>query len=72
MAFLSGYSLARLQYGVNSLIPKEEGNYNINRLRTILLYEADFNFNNKLLGKGIMQSVDENNTSSKGRGISVL
>ena len=52
--FLSGYSPQRWQHGVNTLTPKEHGNYRVNRLRTILLYEADFNFNNKVLGKRIM------------------
>ena len=60
VAYLSGYSPNRWQYGVNSLIPKEEGNYNIKRLRTILLYEADFNFNNKLLGRRMMQAAEDN------------
>ena len=59
VAYLSGYSPSRWQYGVNSLIPKEEGNYNIKRLRTILLYEADFNFNNKLLGRRMMQAAED-------------
>ena len=56
--FQSGYTPARWKYGVNSLIPKEAGNYRVNRLRTILLYEADFNFNNKVLGRRMMQSAE--------------
>ena len=33
---------------------KEPGNFNIERLRTIVLLEADYNMNNKLLGKTAM------------------
>ena len=47
--YMSGYSPKRWQTGTNAIIQKETGNYKINRLRTILLYEADFNFNNKIL-----------------------
>ena len=32
-------------------LQKVEGNYRADKLRTILLYEADFNQNNKFLGK---------------------
>ena len=49
--FTSGYSPRRWQFGVNSILTKEPGNFKINRLRTILLYEADYNFNNKILGR---------------------
>ena len=45
--FMTGYSPKRWQFGVNSLLTKERGNYRIHRLRTILLYEADYNFNNR-------------------------
>ena len=38
---------------------KEAGNFEINRLRTILLYEADFNFNNKILAKRMIQTAEE-------------
>ena len=34
---------------------KKTGNHNINRLRTILLYEADFNMMNKQVGRLMMQ-----------------
>ena len=57
--FMSGYSPERWRTGTNSIIPKETGNYNIKRLRTILLYEADFNFNNKTLAKRMMASAEK-------------
>ena len=59
--FTTGYSPKRWQFGVNSLLTKEPGNYNINRLRTILLYEADYNFNNKILGRRMMFDAESNN-----------
>lgn len=49
--YMSGYFPERWRSGTNSIIPKETGNYKINMLRTILLYEADFNFSNKLFAK---------------------
>ena len=52
--YLTGYFPIRWQNGVNTLIPKEAGNFRVGRLRTILLYEADFNFNNKILGMRMM------------------
>ena len=57
--FMSGYSPERWRTGTNSIIPKETGNYNIKRLRKILLYEADFNFNNKTLAKRMMISAEK-------------
>ena len=58
--YLTGYSPTRWQNGVNTLIPKEAGNFRVGRLRTILLYEADFNFNNKILGMRMMQEAEKN------------
>ena len=57
--YMTGYSPNRWQYGINSIIPKEHGNYRINRLRTILLYEADYNFNNKILGRRMMKRAEQ-------------
>ena len=58
VSYLSGYSPKRWQRGVNTLIPKEAGNFRVEGLRTILLYEADFNFNNKILGLRMMQNAE--------------
>ena len=57
--YISDYSPERWRTGTNSIIPKEIGNYKINRLKTILLYEADFNFNNKTLAKRMMKTVEK-------------
>ena len=59
--FMSGYSPQRWQFGINSLLTKEHGNFRINRLRTILLYEADYNFNNKVLGRRMMYNAESAN-----------
>ena len=59
--YTSGYAPLRWRVGTNSIIPKELGNYNIKRLRTILLYEADFNFNNKILAKRMMHIAEDEN-----------
>ena len=59
--FLTGYSPKRWQFGINSLLTKEHGNFRIDRLRTILLYEADYNFNNKILGKRMMYHAEREN-----------
>ena len=54
--FSTGYSLERWQTGLNVRIPKKSGNFNVEKLRTILLFEADCNQNNKHLGRMMMQS----------------
>ena len=48
---MTGYSSTRWKFGVNSLLTKERDNYKIHQLQTILLYEADYKFNNKTLGR---------------------
>jgi len=36
------------------MLEKVAGNVNVEKLRIILLFEADFNYNNKWLGRAIM------------------
>ena len=45
--FMSGYSPKHWKQGINVIIEKVKGNVRVEKLRTILLYEADFNLNNK-------------------------
>ena len=40
------------------MIEKANGNYKVETLRKILLYEADFNMNNKYLGRDITQKAE--------------
>ena len=57
--YLTGYLILWWQHANNTLIPKELGNFRVRRIRTILLYEADFNFNNKLIGFKIMRKTEQ-------------
>ena len=63
--YQTGYSPKRWQYGVNVMLEKEEGNAKVDRLRTILLYESDFNFNNKMIGKNMMQEAERSGTLAR-------
>jgi Reverse transcriptase (RNA-dependent DNA polymerase) len=51
----TGYSLKRWQTGINVMIPKKEDSVRVDKLRTIVLLEADFNFLNKIIGKRMMR-----------------
>ena len=44
--FRSGYSPQRWRQATNVMILKQAGVYDIDKLRTIVLFEADFNHNN--------------------------
>ena len=52
--FRTGYALKRWLQGTDVELQKEPNNWNIERLRTIVLIEADHNMNNKLLGRRTM------------------
>ena len=52
---MSGYVPQRWMQGLNVMLEKKPGVAKVTRLRTILLYEADFNHNNKLMGRAMMQ-----------------
>lgn len=58
VTYLTGYSSNLWQYGINIIIPKETGKFRVDRIRIILLYEADFIFNNKTLGTKMMKQVE--------------
>jgi len=55
----TGYSPDRWKHGLNVLLEKVPGNVNIEKLRIILLFEADFNANNKWIGRAVMQRAEE-------------
>jgi len=46
----TGFSPACWKKGLNVMLEKVAGNINVEKLRIILLFEADFNYNNKWLG----------------------
>jgi len=50
----TGYSPHRWWEGLNVMLEKMLGNFNVEKLRIILLFEADFNSNNKWLGHAVM------------------
>ena len=51
----------RWQKGVDVMLQKQQGNYRVEKLRAILLYEADFNQNNKRYGRQIINLAEKYN-----------
>ena len=58
--FRSGYSPSRWRNATNVMILKKEGNHELDKLRTLVLFEADFNHNNKFLGRKMMHHMIDN------------
>jgi len=46
----TGFLYDRWKKGLNVMIEKSAGDFTVEKLRIILLFEADFNANNKWLG----------------------
>ena len=63
--YMSGYSPKRWQIGLNVMLEKISGNCRVDKLRTILLYEADFNMMNKYIGKTMMKYAEDHDLISK-------
>jgi hypothetical protein len=62
----TGYSPERWQNATNVMILKKAGLYSLDKLRTLVLYEADFNHNNKFYGQTTMHhSIIGNNKIAK-------
>jgi len=57
----TGYSPARWRKGLNIMLEKSLGNFNVEKLQIILLFEADFNANNKWLGRAMMLNAEQYN-----------
>ena len=55
VAYSTGFSYSRWKKGIDVQLLKKKRNYQADKLRTILLLEADFNMNNKALGNNIMR-----------------
>jgi len=55
----TGYSPARWRKGLNIMLEKSPGNFNVEKLRIILLFKADFNANNKWLGRAVMFNAEQ-------------
>ncbi len=63
--YVTGYSLKRWRQGTNCMIEKP-GNWRVEKLRMILLYEADFNFlNNNFRRDAIRQEETHNEVAAE-------
>ena len=56
--FTTGYSPPKWQYGVMVMLQKKAKVDLVDQMRTIVLTEADFNFNNKILGRLTLQKAE--------------
>jgi len=54
----TGFSYDRWKKGLNIMIEKTVGDFNVEKLRIILLFEADFNANNKWMGRAVMYQAE--------------
>ena len=62
-----GLPLGQWSFGITVLLEKIMGNTYVNKLRAICLFEADFNWLNKLIfAKRMMQLADECNAIPEG------
>ena len=61
----TGFSLMRWRVATNVMILKKAGLFNIEKLRTLCLFQADYSHNNKFLGKSIMDHAVANGQISK-------
>jgi len=57
----TGYSPMRWHKGLNVMLEKSPGNFNVEKLCIILLFKADFNANNKWLGQVVMFNAEKLN-----------
>ena len=63
--FRTGYSPPRWKEATNVMILKKAGLFNIEKLRTICLFQADFNHNNKHFGRQLMKHAVDNEMMAK-------
>jgi len=61
MPLTTRYAPTRWKKGLNIMLQKQTGNLNVKKLRMIVLIEADFNMNNKWLGRAIMLPNEQKN-----------
>jgi hypothetical protein len=55
----TGISPKRWQQGTDVMLKKQTRNFRVDKLRAILLYEADLNQNNKKLGRDMMYTAED-------------
>ncbi len=63
--FATGHIPPKWKVGVSVMIHKKAMVDLVTKLRTVTLLEADFNFNNKILGKRTMEHAERNNLIAK-------
>jgi hypothetical protein len=56
---ISGYSPKRWQKAVDCMLLKQKGNYNVDKLRTIVLFDPEANLNFKFLGCTVMAHAEK-------------
>ena len=61
LPYSAGYVPLRWRKGTDVMLLKKEECFLVNKLRTIVLYEADFNAENKRLGKDAMKAAIKHN-----------
>jgi len=59
LALLSSRALERWKKALNMMLEKLAGNDNVEKLCIIMLFKADFNNNNKWIGKQVMLTVEK-------------
>lgn len=57
----TGYTLNRWKQATDVMILKKSGLYDVEKLRTIVLFEADFNANNKYMGRSAIRHCVKHN-----------
>ena len=57
--FRTGYVMNRWKQGVDVELCKQQGNFDVTRLRTIVLLEADYNLNNKTMSRRVAQKAEQ-------------
>jgi hypothetical protein len=63
--YATGYSPQRWRFGADIMLEKKAGNFRVDKLWAILLYEAGFDQNNKFLGRAMMRNAELKNILAK-------
>ena len=58
----TGYSPARWTKTYNAMLLNKEGMTRVDKLRTIVLFEADFKYMDKYIGREMMKAAEQNGT----------
>jgi len=56
---IMGMSPQRWRHALNVMLEKVDGNCSVEKLQIIMLFEADFNNNNKWIGRTVMQNAEQ-------------